>query len=468
MCSSSSRARFSSNLSRKFNIEPSRIQKDLLKILVYLEDQRSKLLGVKEDDKQKLTEEERQIGINFLKSPGLFDQITADMETLGYVGEEINKKLIYLVATSRKMDDPISLIIVSQSGSGKSYLVDTVEKLIPDEDVVESTSNSEQALNYLEAKKLLHKFFIFGEAMHSEIIEHQIRDMLSGHKLSRMVTIKDDKTGQLITKNIKKDVIIASVISTTKNNINPENAGRCFLVNTDESVRQTKRIHEKQKGKYSLERHFDSKYLIPEIIKKHYCAQKLFTQRIIVNPFADYLDFPDSLMRTRRDFDRFIDLIAVVCFVRQFQKEVKKTIYEKIGEQVEYIECDLFDYKIAYQIITNILPSTLVDFPKSAVILYDEIRKVVSLIAKEKGLKPEEINLTQRLLREKTNFNHMFIKRYLKMLVEYEYIKTNSQRYRGNKSSYSLICDEKINLIDLSRIPTPDQMERLINQKDEA
>ena len=121
-----------------------------------------------------------------------------------------------------------------------------------------------------------------------------------------------------------------------------------------------------------------------------------------------------------------------------------------------------------YQIITSILPSTLVDFPKSAVILYDEIRKVVREIAKEKGLKPEEINFTQRLLREKTNSNHMFIKRYLKMLVEYEYIKTNSPSFRGNRSSYSLICDEKINLIDLSRIPTPDQMERLINQKDEA
>ena len=38
--------------------------------------------------------------------------------------------------------------------------------------------------------------------MHSETIEHQIREMLSGHQLSRMVVIKDEKTGNMITKMV--------------------------------------------------------------------------------------------------------------------------------------------------------------------------------------------------------------------------------------------------------------------------
>ena len=47
---------------------------------------------------------------------------------LGYVGEGINKRLIYLAASSRILDDPISVIVISQSAAGKSYLIDTVKK----------------------------------------------------------------------------------------------------------------------------------------------------------------------------------------------------------------------------------------------------------------------------------------------------------------------------------------------------
>src|SRR5207253_6453735 len=37
-----------------------------------------------------------------------------------YVGEDTNKRLLYLVAVSRKLSDPISAVILSQSGAGKS------------------------------------------------------------------------------------------------------------------------------------------------------------------------------------------------------------------------------------------------------------------------------------------------------------------------------------------------------------
>ena len=70
------------------------------------------------------------------------------MDALGYVGEELNKQLVYIAASSRKLEDPISILILSASASGKSFLVDTVRKLIPPEDVIAVTSLSDQALNY--------------------------------------------------------------------------------------------------------------------------------------------------------------------------------------------------------------------------------------------------------------------------------------------------------------------------------
>ena len=61
-------------------------------------------------------------------------------------------------------------------------LVEKISQLIPDEDVLAVTSLSEQALNY--ADDLMHKFLDLSEAVHNEIIDHQIREMLSGKRLS--------------------------------------------------------------------------------------------------------------------------------------------------------------------------------------------------------------------------------------------------------------------------------------------
>src|SRR5208337_1047001 len=242
-----------------FAMEPRRIEKDLLSILEYLEAERDKRLSSADvaPARHELTEEERRLGLELLQSPDLFEQIVSDMDALGYVGEELNKQLVYIAASSRKLEDPISILILSASASGKSFLVDTVRKLIPPEDVIAVTSLSDQALNYIPDGELLHKFLILGEAVHSESIEHQIREMLSGHELSRMVAIKDEKTGKMASHTLTTQVIVSAIMSSTSHDINPENASRCFLVNADESGEQTARIHASQREKYSLSRYFD-------------------------------------------------------------------------------------------------------------------------------------------------------------------------------------------------------------------
>ena len=68
-----------------------------------------------------------------------------DVDALGYVGEETNKRLLYLVAVSRKLDDPLSAIVLSQSGAGKSGLTEVIERLCPPEDVVLSRASRRRA-----------------------------------------------------------------------------------------------------------------------------------------------------------------------------------------------------------------------------------------------------------------------------------------------------------------------------------
>lgn len=458
LCSARSRSTYSQILARMFELEVQRIENDLLKIMDYLEEERDRTLKEFSEEKIELTEENRKLGMELLESPGLFERIITDLDTLGYVGEELNKLLIYIAASSRKLDDPISVLILSQSASGKSLLVETIRKLIPPEDVVAISSLSDQALNYISPGGLLHKFLILGEAVHSDVVEHQIREMLSNHELSRMVTMKDDKSGQLMSQTIRTEVIVSAILSSTKHEINPENASRCFVINADESRNQTRRIHRLQKKKYSIARIMNKKTKIPHIIRQHHAAQRLLKKRIIVNPFAQYLDFPDMLMRTRRDHERFMDLIANVCFLRQYQKEEKELTDSETGKKITYIECDLTDYQIAYNIITGILPATLMNIPKGAVMLYEELRQMARVIAKEAKVKPEEVRFSQRDIREYTSHNQMFVKRYIRILVEYEFIKNVTGIYRGGRQNYQLVRDEDIKLFDLSMIPTVEEL----------
>jgi DNA primase len=456
--SARSRTSFASNLAYSFDLEKARVEKDLLAILEALEEERDKAFNQTEEEEIILSEEEIQLGMDLLSSPDLFDRISSDTETLGYVGEDVNKRLLYIAASSRKLDDPISVIVLSESASGKSYLVDTIRKLIPAEDVLAMTSLSEQALNYLPEDGLMHKFLVMGEAVHGDIVEHQLREMLSAKELSRLVTTKDEKTGALTSRMVRKEVIVSAIMSSTNYDINAENASRSFVINTDESAEQTRSIHKIQRKKYSLERYRAKEENIPRIIHQHHCAQRLLEKRVIVNPFADLLDFPSSMMRARRDHERFMDLIACVCFLRQFQKEAQ----EEGG--LAYIACDLEDYRIAHDLMQAILPSTLTNFPKAAMGLYEQLREILHQKAKVDELEVEKVSVTQREIREATGLSQMFVKRNMKILCDYEYLIGSGSGARGSKRSYRLFKDEELALIDLSVIPSPEEMrEKLEN-----
>lgn len=459
LCSSRSREAISAKFAQKFNLEAKRFEKDLLLMFDYFDREQKKRFTVNDKTKKvELTEEEIKLGLDFLKSPDLFEQIVNDMDTMLCVGERLNKQLLYLCATSRLMDNQISMLLLSQSASGKTYLVETLAKLIPEDEVIDFDTLSKQALQYI-GDKLMNKFLIMGEAMHDPDIEHQIRAILSSQKLSRYVVVKNEKTGEMTTEQMLVKTAASSVLTTTNDKINPENASRYFITNTDESPEQTKRIYEAQRKKYSEEMQYIKKVVIPQIIKKHNAAQRLLRKITIVIPsrMREALRFPDKIMRLRRDHLRFIDLIASVCFLRQYQKEIKKTA------ELEYIECDAIDYLIAFDILMNgVLPSTISEISKGAIALHEELKEMAQEIGREKRLNPEEVELTQRKIREYTGFGNTWIKINLKKLVEFEYIEVVRGGSARSKGYYRIKKDDEIKRVDLGMIPTPRQMEKIL------
>jgi hypothetical protein len=281
--------------------------------------------------------------------------------------------------------------------------------------------------------------------------------MLSGKELSRLVTIKDPETGKMHSRVVRTPVIVASVMSGTNHAINPENASRCFVVNTDESREQTARIQKSQRDKYSLSRLKTNAGTVERIIASHRAAQRLLTKQNIVNDFAPFLDFPTALMRTRRDHDRFLDLIACVCFVRQFQKR------EETDGALSFIRCDIEDYRIAYRImVEGVLSSTLRELPSGVQLLYDQIRALARSEAAKQNIEATEVSMTQRQIREATGLAQTSIRMSIRQLLDYEYLTVARGGGERSKGFYRFKEDVSIISTDLSMIPTPEAMRRII------
>ena len=437
-------------------LTPERIERDLVLILDHLEAARDRKLAEGEPVATELTAAEREAGMRLLTDPDIFSRIPNDLTALGYVGEEINKLLVYLAAVSRKTEHPLSVLVVSEAAAGKSYLIDTVARLVPPDELVTVTSLSDQALNYLPEDALVHRFLTLGEAVHSHAVEHQIREMLSAGKLSRLVTLKDPHTGELVSRNVTRRAKVAVALSTTNVDPNPENASRFFIVHADESPEQTKRIHAAQRGRYGLAAQ-SSGSLAEEVIRTHRAAGRLLEPVAIVNPYANALRFPSGPTRARRDHARFLDLIAAAAFLRQHQKTVH-TARLADGRSVRYIECDLDDYTVSWQIMRHVLAQTVMSLPRGVVVVYQTVRACCRGRAEAEGIGVLEAGVTQREVREAGSMNHSAVKRALRRLVDYEYLSVTGSLERGHRRSYRLVRDQRLDLVDEQDLPTPEEV----------
>jgi len=84
-----------------------------------------KSLGEK-DTRVVLSEQERQVALDFLQAPELLSLTNAHIGQSGVIGEENNRLLMYLIFISRKREQPLHVISLGASGMGKSHLQEKV------------------------------------------------------------------------------------------------------------------------------------------------------------------------------------------------------------------------------------------------------------------------------------------------------------------------------------------------------
>jgi hypothetical protein len=383
------------------------VERDLLQLLDAIEKHQASSESQPVASKLEMTADERDEAMVLLRRPDLLDLVAADMETLGYVGEIVNKQLGYLVAVSRKLDAPLSMVIMSQSGSGTSALADVLELLVPPEEVILFSRLSAQALYYMDRDALRHRFIIVEERAGSLDADYSIRSLQSKKKLILAVPVKDPSSGRIKTQVFEILGPAAFLETTTETRIHPENATRCFEMYCDESAEQTRRIHAAQRRSKTLAARLASAGR-ESIIRRHQNAQRLLDSVDVVIPFAESIDFPNQWLRTRRDHLRFLNLIEASAFLHQHQRERKEACDGR-----DYVEATIADYERAYALAADVLGQTLADLKRPAAELLGSIRSMVAT-------KPDN-TITRRELREATGLPDHRVAMLLHELVSLEY-----------------------------------------------
>jgi hypothetical protein len=348
--------------------------------------------------------------------------VLRDMEALGYVGEEANKAVGYLVGVSRKLEDPLSCVLMSQSSAGKSVLAETVEKLTPPEDVIMLSRLTTNSLFYMKRDALKHKLLILEERVGAESADYSIRSLQSKKKLTQAVPVKNEQTGQIETKTFEVEGPIAYIETTTRPNITDDNATRCFELSLDESAEQTRRIHESQRRAKTLEG-VKERAVRQDIQRRHWNMHRLLKPVRVVIPFADKLRFPATWLRTRRDHLRFLNLIEVVCFLYQHQRQAVKA-----SDDAEYIEATVTDYRIAYDLAGQVMGESLTELKKPQRRLLESIQ----------GMAVETEGVTRREIRSKVGLSDARLRELLGELVSLEYLRQTEGGGRGQLCRYRM------------------------------
>ncbi|MDI6788465.1 MAG: hypothetical protein QME51_08855, partial [Planctomycetota bacterium] len=415
------RKNFIQGVSVFFEEEPEIIEKDVIRLINLSEDYLKQKKECKQSNVYVMSDMEKAEALRLLKSRNLVKIILKDMELLGYAGEESNKLMGYLCCISRKMEEPLSIMVISRSGAGKSSLAEVSTLLIPPKDLIKYTKLTGQALFYKDKESLKNKVLFIEEEKGAEEADYSIRTMQSARVLTIATTYRDTGTGKLRTAEYEVQGPLSVILTTTRTDIDYDMMSRFITLSIDESNEQTKRIQEVQRQAETLEG-LHNGLMRQNLIKKHQNIQRLLNPVKVINPYAPYLTFIDDRLRARRDHKKYLNLIKTIAFLYQYQRPVKETMLKETKDAFSYIEVTIDDIHLANQLAHDVLGKSLDELTQPSRELLLLVYEMVREKAREEKMQVSEFVFTRRQIREYTHWSHYQASKHIRELEEKEYL----------------------------------------------
>jgi DNA primase len=402
----------STAVAEKLGIRADLVEKDLSKLTMLLEEYRDSKpnTGIESNEQKriiKVPEATASRCIAFLQKPGLVASINTLIEKAGVTGEETNRILLFVVASSYKMPDTLHALVQGSSGSGKTHLILKVAQLMPPEDTITLTRVTDSSFyNYAE-NDLVHKLICMEDldGMKEEAFL-AFRELQSRGMLTSSTSVKDEN-GNIrgMVKLVKGPV--ASLSATTKGEIYEDNMSRCFLVAVDESNEQSQRIikHQNNKaaGLIDTTKETELKAFIQNCIR-------LLKPHTVINPYAKLIELPEEAHKIRRLNELYQSFVKQITLLNQYQR--KKDVQNRLIAEKE-------DLQTACEILFESIILKVDELDGSLRQFYEQLKAHIQ----RQGNDYKDYQFTQREIRQAFNISKTQVQRYINDLAELEYIR---------------------------------------------
>lgn len=405
----------------KLQLKKENIESDLYHLTNLLEQYRDKehfQKSQKQESNIQVTTATATRCITFLKQPNLIKAFNNLIQNAGIIGEETNRILLFIIASSFKMPDTLHALIQGSSGSGKTRLLKIISHLMPDEDVKRYTRVTDNSFYNQDEYFFVNKLLCF-EDMDGlkEDAQLAVRELQSNEILITSTSVKDTngsiKGGERTVRGP-----IASLSCTTKGETYEDNISRCFLVAVDESIDQTMRII-----------NYQNELSAGLIDKKSQAETTIFVQNCIrllksyevINPYANKIKLPQNAHKIRRLNELYQSFVKQITLLNQYQR---KTDHQ--GRLITETE----DLQTACNVLFESIVLKVDELDGSLRGFYEKLKNYIL----PKG---ENHEFTQREIRQYLNISKAQCSRFFYSLLSMEYITV---KYMGNqrKMCYSI------------------------------
>jgi DNA primase catalytic core len=431
---------FAKSAAGELRVDETILQRDLGRLLLRLEqviEERAKATESPVATVPAMTAAQTQEALSFLRDEHLIERIIADVERVGLVGEPSNALVAYLACVSRKLGNPLAVLIQSTSAAGKSLLMDTVLALVPQEDRVHYSAMTGQSLFYLGETDLKHRILAIAEEEGVRQAAYALKVLQSQGELTIASTGKDPATGMLVTQQYRVEGPVMLFLTTTAIDVDEELVNRCLVLTINESREQTRRILARQRSGRTLAGLVATSDA-ESIRQRHQNAQRLLRPLAVVNPYAEDLTFLDDRTRMRRDHAKYLTLIEAIALLRQHQREIKTLRHA--GAVIEYIEVTLEDIALANRLAHEVLGRSLDELPPQTRRVLGMVETFVDEQMQQRSVLRSDVRFTRRELRSRCGMSDAAIRVHLERLVAMEYVRLVTGK-NGQRFEYELLFD---------------------------
>jgi hypothetical protein len=388
------------------------LETDFLQLTDLLEQHREELFDAEINpvtdrySEKELTPQAHEKAVEFLSKPQLLENINKLLEQNGIVGEEQNRMVLFILASSYKMPYLMHAIVQGSSGEGKSHLINGIARCMPQEDVMNMTRITSKSLYHYRDKELINKLIVIQDFDGlDEEAQYAFREMQSAKFLTSSTVVKDifgNNRGRI--KQVQAH--FASMTTTTKAEVYYDNMSRSVILGVDESQAQTMRIisiqNKKNAGKGNNENEVEATQLLRNVMR-------VLKSYEVINPFADKLILPLEAKMLRRLNSQFQNFVSQITILHQYQRKT-----DSKGRLIATKE----DLKSAVDIFFSSIIIKVDELDKSTRQFFENLKGYVK--SQKNGTTHR---FTNREMRQKLNISKTSAFRYMQLLQELEYIQ---------------------------------------------